>query len=83
MRNKKLASLWMPLNENFVKELGKHIDKLRQERKLSFKEMADKCDMDKAQVYKICTEGKDLRVSTIVKIANGLQVSISDILDIE
>lgn len=73
----------MPVNENFVKELGKHIDKLRQERNLSFQQMAELCDMDKAQVHKICTEGKDLRVSTIVKIANGLQVPISDILDIE
>jgi transcriptional regulator with XRE-family HTH domain len=73
----------MPLNENYVKELGKHIDKLRQERNLSYQEMADRCDMDKAQVHKICTQGKDLRVSTIIKIANGLRVSISAVLDIE
>ncbi len=73
----------MPLNEIFVKELGKHINKLRQEQNLSFQELATLCDMDKAQIYKICTKGKDLRVSSIVKIANGLQVSISEVLDIE
>ena len=73
----------MLLNTNFEKELGKHINKLRQERNLSFQKMAKCCDMDKAQVHKICTEGKDLRVSSIVKIAIGLKVSISDILDIE
>lgn len=65
----------------YVKALAKHIDKLRRDRNLSFQEMADACDMDKGQVYKICTVGVDLRASSIVKIAKGLEVSISDILD--
>ncbi len=55
----------MPLNETFVKELGKHIDKLRRERNLSFQEMADKCDMDKAQVYKICTLNERIKIKRV------------------
>lgn len=64
----------------FIKELGKHIDKLRIERNLSYKQMADKCGMDKAQVYKICTKGVDLRATSLSKIAKGLQITIPSIL---
>ena len=73
----------MPTNDFFINELGKHINKLREERNLSFQQMADCCEMDKAQVHKICTQGKDIRVSSIVKLSNGLGVSISQILYIE
>lgn len=71
----------MPTQSKYVKALAKHINKLRIERNWSFQEMADACDMDKGQVYKICTVGVDLRASTIVKLAKGLGVPVSGILD--
>jgi transcriptional regulator with XRE-family HTH domain len=71
----------MPKKEDFIKNLGKHIDKLRQERKWSFQEMANACEMDKAQVYKICTNGVDLRVSSIEKLAKGFGITPSELLN--
>ncbi len=65
----------------FIQQLGKHIDKLRTERNLSFQQMADLCDMDKAQIYKICTKGIDLRATSLAKIANGLKIPFINILD--
>ena len=71
----------MPSRAKFLKAFAQHIDKLREERNLSFQQMADACKMDKAQVYKICTVGVDLRVTSIVKLAKGLKVSVSAVLD--
>lgn len=65
----------------FTKALAAHIDKLRRERKLSFQQMADDCNMDKIQVFRICTDGVDIKASTIVKIAKGLDVQPGDILN--
>ncbi len=64
------------VSNEIILQLSKHIDKLRTERNLSFQEMADLCEMDKAQVYKICTKGVDLRTTSIAKIAKGLEIPI-------
>ncbi len=69
----------MPDGE-FIQQLGKHINKLRTDRNLSFQEMADLCKMDKAQIYKICTKGVDLRASSLNKIALGLEIPLTDVL---
>jgi transcriptional regulator with XRE-family HTH domain len=65
----------------YIKALSKHIDKLRQERDWSFQEMANACEMDKSQVYKICTTGVDLRISSIEKLAKGFGITASDLLN--
>lgn len=68
------------ISNEIISELSNNIDKLRTERNLSFKQMADLCNMDKAQIYQICTKGVDLRTTSLAKIAKGLQISIRDIL---
>jgi len=65
----------------FTRAFATHIDQLRKDRKLSFQEMADACEMDKAQVYKLCTEGTDIRLSTMLKIAVGFEVPLAEILN--
>lgn len=64
------------------KILGERIDKLRRERNLSYQELADKCEIDKAQIYKICMKGVDLRYSTLLKISNGLNITILELVNI-
>jgi transcriptional regulator with XRE-family HTH domain len=65
----------MPTDTKLIKALSKRINVLRQERNWSFNEMALACDMDKAQVYKICTVGVDLRTTSLNKIAKGCGIS--------
>lgn len=67
-------------DSEIISALSKRIDELRTERKLSYQQMADLCEMDKAQIYKICTKGVDLRTTSLAKIAKGLQLLIHDIL---
>lgn len=64
-----------------ISELSKNIDKLRIERNLSFQQMADLCEMDKAQVYKICTKGVDLRITSLSKIVKGMNINITSLFD--
>lgn len=68
------------MSDKIIKAFGKHIDKLRKDRKLSLQKLADACDMDKAQIQKICN-GTDPRMSTIIKLAKGLQVSEGELFD--
>lgn len=69
------------VSNEIIEQLSKRIDKLRMEKKLSFQEMADLCDMDKAQIYKICTKGVDLRTTSLAKIAKGLEIPVSRLFD--
>jgi DNA-binding XRE family transcriptional regulator len=65
----------------YLKALAKHIDKLRREKGLSFQEMALACDMEKAQVYRLCNEGINITALTARKLAEGLEVTVSDLFD--
>lgn len=67
--------------DKFLKSFAKHLDKLRQRKGFSFQEMANACEMDKAQVYKMCTKGTDLRATSIVKLAKGLGVAVEEIFN--
>ena len=67
--------------EKYIQALAKRINDLRVERKLSFQNMADDCDLDKMQIYNICTKGLDIKASTIVKIAKGLEMAVSELMD--
>ena len=71
----------MPTDAKFIKALAKNIDKLRLEKGLSFQEMALACDMEKAQVYRICKEGINITSVTLLKISKGLEVSISELFN--
>jgi transcriptional regulator with XRE-family HTH domain len=68
-------------NEKFSKALGKRIEKLKKERNLSYSDLAALCDMDKAQIYEIVTKCPDVRLSTLLKIADAFKMSVSELLN--
>ena len=72
----------MSNDSKYLKFLAKHIDKLRRERGLSFQQMALACDMDKSQVYVLCTKGANITFLTAIKVAKGLDVSITELFDL-
>ena len=71
----------MATREKIVKALSKRINSLRQARGMSYQGMASACDIDKAQAYNICTSGVDLRTSSLMKIAKGFDISLSELMD--
>ena len=71
----------MDVNEEFLKSLGKRIDALRKEKGLSFQELAIRSEMEKANLVKLTTQGKNITVNTLYNIAKGLDVELKEIFD--
>lgn len=72
----------MSEQERFLKAVGKNVDKKRKEQKLSFSELALRCDMEKANLVKLTSQGKNITLISLYKIAKGLDVSVSELLKI-
>lgn len=79
--SKKQEHCYMSNDARFVKALAKNIDRIREEKGLSFQEMALACDLEKAQVYRICKEGINVTAITLMKISKGFEVPISQLFD--
>lgn len=73
----------MTMNKDFLIALGKRIDQLRKEKNLSFQELADLCEMEKASLVKLTAHGKNITVNTLYNIAKGLGMSMKELLDID
>lgn len=64
-----------------IKALCKHIDRIRLDKGLSIREFAYMCELSKSQVNELGNDGIDFRYSTLVKIAKGLEIKVSQLLD--
>lgn len=53
---------------------GKRVEKFRKKMGLSYRELAQKCDVDHSNISKIEKGEVDLRISTIQELARGLEV---------
>ena len=60
---------------------GKHIEKLRLEKNLSFREVAQRCDIDHANVKKIENGQLNIAVLTILELAKGLGVEPKELME--
>lgn len=70
-------------NKKLITAFGKHIRKLRQERKLSMRHLADLADVDYTQIAKVETGKINTTISTVYAIATALDVSIEDLFKFE
>ena len=66
--------------EKFLKSLGKHIDKLRKKQCLSFQELALRCEIEKSNLVKLTSQGSNITVASLFKIAKGLDVPVATLL---
>lgn len=60
---------------------GTHVQKLREQKGLSLREVAANCDLDSSNISKIERGFFNVRLSTIIELAKGLGVSSSELLD--
>jgi transcriptional regulator with XRE-family HTH domain len=66
-------------NPSNIKLLGERIEELRKWRGLSMRDFAKICGISKTQVNELTNDGVDFRYSTLVKIANGLEMTVSEL----
>jgi transcriptional regulator with XRE-family HTH domain len=64
-----------------IKALGRHIDKIRIEKGYSIREFASLCEISKSQVNELGNKGIDFRYSTLIKVAKGLEIPLSELLN--
>lgn len=60
---------------------GAHIRKIRDDKGISLRDLATKCDLDSSQISKIENAVWDVQLSTIFELAKGLSVDPKDLLD--
>lgn len=66
-----------------LKRFGKRLKKLRESKKISLNMFAFENDLPKSSISKIERGIIDCRFSTLLKIANALEIPLSELLDLE
>ena len=68
-------------NDQFLKDLGARIKKIRTEKKISQIGLAVKCEFEKASMSRIESGKTNSTVLTLRKISNALEVDMSDFFE--
>lgn len=69
--------------QKYLKTIGNNIKILRTERKLSYRSLAQKCDVDHSQISKIEKGFVSFEILTLIEIAKGLEIHPRAILDFD
>lgn len=67
--------------ETFIINLGVHIRQLREKNNLSQQDLANDCNIPKAQIGRIERAKINTTVRTLIKIANALEIEPKELLD--
>ena len=68
--------------EKYFKKLGVKIKALREARELDQKAFAFDCEIGRTQLHMIENGKTNPRLFTLMKIANGLEISLSKLVDL-
>lgn len=66
--------------EKYFQKLGDRIKKLREAKDVDQKSFAFDCEIGRTQLYMIENGKTNPRLLTLMKIADGLEISVSDLL---
>ena len=69
--------------KNLLKLFGSNLQKLRKKKMLSYRELAQLCDVDHSQISKIEKGLISIQITTIYELANGLNVQAKELLNFE
>jgi len=61
--------------------LGKRVSELRKEKKLSLRELAQRCDIDHSDISKYEKGEVNIKLTTIYELARGLDVHPKELFD--
>lgn len=68
-------------NEKILKKFGKHLEKIRKEKKLSLRKLADIADVDFSQIHRIEKGESNPTLTMILTLAEALEVSVQELFD--
>ncbi|ETN96386.1 helix-turn-helix domain-containing protein [Zhouia amylolytica] len=67
----------------YIQKFGENVFKRRSELKLSYRQLAQKCDVDFSAISKIEKGQKSLEFQTIIELAKGLEIHPRELFDFE
>lgn len=68
--------------EVFIQKLGARIKQLREEKGMDQKAFAFDCDLGRTQLYMIENGKTNPRLHTLMKIAEGLEMRVGELLEV-
>lgn len=71
------------LNQLYLEKFGENILKRRMELGLSYRQLAQKCDVDFSAISKIEKGLKSFEFSTIIELSRGLEVHPRDLFNFD
>ena len=70
-------------NEDFLNKFGEEVRKLRLNSALSYREMAQRCDLDYSYISKIEKGLHNIQLSTVFELSKGLDVHPKDLFNFD
>lgn len=71
----------MKRNQTYLEKFGENVLKRRNELNLSYRQLAQKCDIDFSAISKIEKGQKSLEFQTIIELAKGLEIHPKALFD--
>lgn len=71
----------MNRDQIYIQKFGENVFKRRNELKLSYRQLAQKCDVDFSAISKIEKGQKSLEFQTIIELAKGLEIHPKELFD--
>lgn len=68
---------------DFQIAFGKQVEKFRTEQNLSYRQLAQRCDIDYSNISKIEKGEINIQLSTILQLSNGLNIKPKSLFDFE
>ena len=69
--------------KKFLILFGKNLGQIRRNKKLSFRSLAQKCDIDFGDLNKIEKGNRNITLSTILELAKGLEIKPKELFNFE
>jgi transcriptional regulator with XRE-family HTH domain len=67
--------------EDFKTLFGKKLEQLRIQQNLTYRSMAERCDVDSSDISKIEKGKVDIRLNTILELSKGLNIHPKELFD--
>jgi transcriptional regulator with XRE-family HTH domain len=67
--------------EDFKILFGKKLEQLRIQQNLTYRSMAERCDVDSSDISKIEKGKVDIRLNTILELSKGLNIHPKELFD--
>lgn len=68
-------------NERILKRFGKHLEKLRTDKKLSLRKLADIADVDFSQIHRIEKGESNPTLTMIIALSEALEITPAQLID--